>query len=410
MRIELSLTADYCPSWGVWEGVRELVQNWLDQRDARSDKGLLKDTVECVGGELVLTNWYCELHPSDLGLLGASNKVEGARGRWGEGLKIGALALLREGKTVCIRTDRWEYRATIEQSTTFEAPVLTFTRHAGREPIDGVQVVVGGYTASMWNEDRARFLDLQPCTRTAKTCHGEALLDPAFCGKIFCKGVYVCTRDNLSHGYNFDAGLELNRDRDMVSDFNLRWKAALVERELLKDGHKTPEETLAALERGSDEVHHLASTIYSGDKAALVEAFESKYGPNAIVGDAEAGLTGIQAPRAMQEMLSQHRADKLAAQVSEVQGEVHPGTLLHDEQERLNAVLFALEAAGHQVSVQLAVFAHPNARSILKNGLVMVSVSTLTSRVEFLKAVVSAMPVDDADVYAAIVAASRGWE
>ena len=28
--IALSLTEDYAPQWGVWEGVRELVQNWHD--------------------------------------------------------------------------------------------------------------------------------------------------------------------------------------------------------------------------------------------------------------------------------------------------------------------------------------------------------------------------------------------
>ena len=28
--ISLSLTAKYAPAWGIWEGVREFVQNWLD--------------------------------------------------------------------------------------------------------------------------------------------------------------------------------------------------------------------------------------------------------------------------------------------------------------------------------------------------------------------------------------------
>merc|ERR1711871_1871838 len=28
--ISLSLTEDYAPSWGVWEGCRELIQNWHD--------------------------------------------------------------------------------------------------------------------------------------------------------------------------------------------------------------------------------------------------------------------------------------------------------------------------------------------------------------------------------------------
>ena len=29
-RVGLSLTAGYAPGWGLWEGVRELCQNWHD--------------------------------------------------------------------------------------------------------------------------------------------------------------------------------------------------------------------------------------------------------------------------------------------------------------------------------------------------------------------------------------------
>ena len=37
--ISLSLTEDYAPSWGVWEGTRELIQNWHDGCLEHADAG-----------------------------------------------------------------------------------------------------------------------------------------------------------------------------------------------------------------------------------------------------------------------------------------------------------------------------------------------------------------------------------
>ncbi|XP_069107413.1 uncharacterized protein [Argopecten irradians] len=149
-QIALTLTARYASSWGSWEGVRELVQNWHDGiYDSVSQRGLsliskyevmfceektdmfcqvfkaclvdsdtLKEVIlgrliyKKLGSKLYLINGCTELHKKIL-LLGYSGKSSNKEviGQFGEGLKVGALALVRNGHLVTMETskDRWMF-------------------------------------------------------------------------------------------------------------------------------------------------------------------------------------------------------------------------------------------------------------------------------------------------------------
>ena len=138
--IPLSLTEDYAPAWGVWEGVRELVQNWHDgcleqtsvagrirwESHADDAAGALQrfEAVDADGGRcgtalydpwlqrLTLVNRDVSLERRVL-LLGTSHKAHAAEsiGQFGEGMKVGALALLRERRSVemVTRDERWRW-------------------------------------------------------------------------------------------------------------------------------------------------------------------------------------------------------------------------------------------------------------------------------------------------------------
>jgi hypothetical protein len=138
--IPLSLTEDYAPAWGVWEGVRELVQNWHDgcleqtsvagrirwESHADDAAGALQrfEAVDADGGRcgtalydpwlqrLTLVNRDVSLERRVL-LLGTSRKAHAAEsiGQFGEGMKVGALALLRERRSVemVTRDERWRW-------------------------------------------------------------------------------------------------------------------------------------------------------------------------------------------------------------------------------------------------------------------------------------------------------------
>jgi hypothetical protein len=89
-------TSTWRQDWKEWEAIRDIVQNALDEAESYSfgydEEGLwIMDNGSGIAVEDFL------LGPPKL-------KPDWARGRFGEGMKIGALALLRQGYTVHIKT------------------------------------------------------------------------------------------------------------------------------------------------------------------------------------------------------------------------------------------------------------------------------------------------------------------
>lgn len=102
-KIELSITTTYCPDWSSWEGIRELIQN---ARDAEVQHGATMSVVHRPDTRtLVITNEGVTLSREAL-LFGNTSKVGRSDmiGHFGEGMKVGILALLRVGGGVVIRT------------------------------------------------------------------------------------------------------------------------------------------------------------------------------------------------------------------------------------------------------------------------------------------------------------------
>ena len=143
--IALSLTEDYAPSWGVWEGVRELVQNWHDgclrnsgQVDSWTALGGDAFVAVANGKEVGVLSYDAakeelQLVNRDVGLarrvllLGSSHKADSSHaiGQFGEGMKVGCLALLREGRHVemSTRDEHWHWTRRLDAS--FGVRVLT---------------------------------------------------------------------------------------------------------------------------------------------------------------------------------------------------------------------------------------------------------------------------------------------
>ena len=99
MIIELTIKTDYLPGWGTYEGVRELVQNG---RDAETELNA-PFSVQHRGNTLCLSNTGARM-PREALLMGHTTKRGNNEliGKFGEGLKLGVLALVRAGHTVVI--------------------------------------------------------------------------------------------------------------------------------------------------------------------------------------------------------------------------------------------------------------------------------------------------------------------
>lgn len=234
MRVELTVTRDYCPEWGVAEGIRELVQNGLDGRDQFG--GELQVSIR--GMKLRIDNVGIEPLPHQALLLGHTTKHgAGLRGQHGEGLKIGSLALVRAGCKVVIRTGGEVWIPSIEWSKALHADVLCFDIRSARsgKVRGGIRVEVS--PVEDWDSLRKGYLFLQNTRRRIDVFGGctlpggSILLDPAQAGCVYVKGIAVSERSDLEYGYDLH-DVTLDRDRRVLGSYDRReaiaslWSAA----------------------------------------------------------------------------------------------------------------------------------------------------------------------------------------
>lgn len=319
-KVPLSINVKYLPEWGVWEGVRELIQNG---KDAETEfEAPLKVTHH--NQTLRIENEGAEMAREAL-LFGTTSKVGRADmiGRFGEGLKLGTLALVRAGRPVKIRSGSEVWSPTIEKSEQFKADVLTFDIKGGNEPKKRVRVEIGGVTSVEWAELREKFLFLADIKdeEIIKTYSGDLLLGPRFKGKLYVKGIFVQHKPDLNYGYNFrDA--EVDRDRKMVASWDIRWKTAYVWREALSTRPDLTTAFFGLVEENQEDVQGIEdyNNVSKDVSEKAVERFKEKFGANAVpvsnLAESEEvehlGAKGVIVPKPMAQILAKSLGDKEA--------------------------------------------------------------------------------------------------
>ena len=272
--IRLSLTQDYAKSWKIWEGLREIVQNWydgllstIDHVSASSAHSLLLEgpviswsesdlsevfkatarfsgereeiplgriEVDKLKNSLYLINSHTELARKVL-LLGYSAKSERKEviGQFGEGLKVGALALVREGRQLVMETQKDKWGFCMERDPVFEEQVLTI--QVGQRNAEG-EVDVDTSTLQLsptdtcltlyplllseWRKFSQRFLFLETfkAEEVFKSEAGWLILTPRFSGQLYVRQIWVADMSSAAGGML--AGVNLHRlrlDRDRRS-------------------------------------------------------------------------------------------------------------------------------------------------------------------------------------------------
>lgn len=94
--LHIGPTPNWRTEWGEWESIRDLIQNALDETEAFK--------VEQTGTDLIISDNGTGLAVKDLFLGAQKQKEPHLRGKFGEGLKVAALALLRLGYGLTVET------------------------------------------------------------------------------------------------------------------------------------------------------------------------------------------------------------------------------------------------------------------------------------------------------------------
>lgn len=318
-KIELSITTTYCPTWKTWEGVREMVQNARDAEVQYSAPMAISYLKKPDGvGTLRIVNEGTTI-PREALLFGTTSKADRADmiGHFGEGMKIGILALLRVGGRVKIRTGAEVWTAMISRSEKFDADVLCFDCHGGNRDKNRVSVEVEGVSETLWTDLQERFLFVKKPKKAdvIETPRGDLLLGDAHKGKVFVKGVYVQDDPRLQVGYNFKS-IATNRDRGMISGWDMQWETAGIWSEAAARRPDIMERYFEMLLGGAQDlagVEHSAGCTPKATRDAAQVAFTAKFGEQAVAVSSLAesaeighlGKKGVVVPKALATLLEQ---------------------------------------------------------------------------------------------------------
>lgn len=225
--IELSLSRNYVCNWGLWEAVREILQNGQDsEKDNHPLHIDYREADEC----LVISNDDVTLDMSSL-VLGNGTKQDNieAIGKYGEGYKLALLVLLRLDKHVEIHTGNEVWVPKFVNSKTFDTEVLAIERRIieGTPDKERITFVIDNITISEFRKLRLYGIRIAKETgwytgKTVESEYGQILLSDEYRGRFYVEGLYIQTDKNFKYGYSFkNEVVDLDRDRKAINYYDL---------------------------------------------------------------------------------------------------------------------------------------------------------------------------------------------
>lgn len=296
-KIELTIAPNYVPTWTIVDAIRELFQNALDQEKQHPDNKA-SWAYNAANDTLTISNATSKLTAGSL-LLGHTTK-DGDKdtiGQFGEGYKIATLVLLRNNKQVTFYNygAREIWRPRFVKSRRFGTDILTFFIEKPKiwESVPSADLIIeiNGITTQEYLEQIVPSnLHLRYDYETLyETQYGNVINLP---GKVFVNGLFVCDYKPYEYGYNFKPEhIKLDRDRKMVSDFDLRWMASK-----MWSGCADQDQVMKLVTNDAADVAYLrhVTSNYKWNDAALAH-FKSVYGPEALPVKDQDGLNRVPA-------------------------------------------------------------------------------------------------------------------
>lgn len=240
-QIKLSFTEDYVGHWSWWQGARELLQNAIDTKDYDID-------FDFKAGSLTILSRGGSIPTSAL-LLGATTKRDDSStiGKFGEGMKLGFLVLLREGAEVAMENGKDLWVPKIVHDEAFDSNVLAVNVCEGilddNDP-NTVKIKIQGIPNRALNEIADNYAPMTEREVYIENSRGKAYSkvynrddenqneteDGEYEGgacNLFINGLFVTrVEGNFKFDYDFKPeAFTLDRDRDSASTFEVKYEA-----------------------------------------------------------------------------------------------------------------------------------------------------------------------------------------
>jgi hypothetical protein len=252
--IELPISMDYVPGWGLHEALRELLQNSTDRAKEGFKDVVTYDVEERV---FMVGNRDTKLERNTLILGNTTKKDKSYIGKYGEGYKLAFIVLLRLGYKVIINNqdERWTPR--IRKSKKFGCDILVVDIEKIISASKNLLIRIEGIAPEDYHGYINYNLNMQTEYSKEVVSKGEILLETRHQGMVFVGGLYVCTMqgENLFYGYNFNPGeIPLDRDRSSVRSFDLTWATSQMVADM-KEGYD--EKLIELLKEDAEDISYI---------------------------------------------------------------------------------------------------------------------------------------------------------
>lgn len=297
--LELTFNARYISAkstersggWGIWEAVREFMQNAKDA-DEIGHKMWVTYTGGAKGkrGKLHIVNKHVSFGRESL-VLGGTTKDgdDRQRGKFGEGFKLAAAVLVDHGCPVTIENGGEIWIPRLGTSDKFGgAEILLIDVYSNPDPQNQYHVVIEDVSRGDYRVIKERCLFLGKLAK--KDVIGfepsRILRGTQHVGSLYCRGLYVgAMPDNTAYGY--DLPVELDRDRKMADPWSLKWQVREVLKGAVRRGEIPIADFMRLLQNGStieSKVFAEMDDFCSGGAfyEKVAEEFIKEHGENAV--------------------------------------------------------------------------------------------------------------------------------
>lgn len=280
---ELTLTPDYVSDWDFKDAMRELIQNGIDQEELDAGKSFSMSYDKEKKIIRLINSGRTMLKRNTL-LLGKTSKAnnDDTVGQFGEGYKIAALVLNREGKAFTIynneKKEVWKSR--FKNSEKWREKILAFYISRQETSESGLCIEVGNVSEKEYCGLEGVWLGMSDYDKI-DTQYGEIITEKEFLGNIYVGGLRIGCNSELKYGYNFKPQyIQLERDRKTCESWNVQENTWKMITEAMVEGNMPDEEVESLISESADDIRHIEYNTYtqnSGKVAKmLITSFDKK--------------------------------------------------------------------------------------------------------------------------------------
>lgn len=221
--INYFISENYIPDWTVQDAIREIYQNFIDYGEYSVDKISVDKDYENV----IFSNDF-EPDSADLLIIGDSNKTSTSRGKYGEGLKMAALVILRNGGKMVINTTTFyaEFSIITNTNTNIKTLGVTITEPSLYTKVSKfdlwITLPINEFEA--YQDKLIKPIDVIHTTEE----YGSIVNKPK--GSIYVGGLFVCVLNDLDYAYDIQPKhISLDRDRKVPQNFEVKWTISKIQ-------------------------------------------------------------------------------------------------------------------------------------------------------------------------------------